>query len=179
MIGIVNRYFYILLCKVPVFCRIHILRTVRNEVPLPIDIIRGIVGCQRMCIRYLSKTLVHDVQIVVKNILLVFLCVLLFFLFHNILDRKLNLKQLRLLLHLPIHVTTIQCAIPLVLVLLRNELQVQMLLRLVLVLVNRQNDKDIRMCEILNVLDLAHFERFNRLLGLEKFDFHFVRFKHN
>ena len=54
-----------------------------------------------------------------------------------------------------------------------------MLLGFVLVLIYCQHDKYVRMCEILNILYLAHFERFHRLIWIEKLHFHLVYFQHN
>ena len=54
-----------------------------------------------------------------------------------------------------------------------------MLLWFVFILIYCQHDKYVRMCEILNILDFAHFKRFHRLIWIEELHFHLVYFQHN
>lgn len=102
-----------------------------------------------------------------------------FLFFHNIFHRKLNLKQFFLLIHFPTHKTTIQRPIPLILILLRSKLQIQMLLWLGLILNYRQHNKNIRMRKILNILNFRNLKTFRRLILPQRLHSHLVKFENH
>lgn len=138
-----------------------------------IEGMRDSVGSGRPAVP-LPEDLVNDSKVVIEIIELILFFMLLLLFFHNILDGELDFEKFLFFCHFAAHETTVKGAVPLVLVFLGWEFEVQLLFGFGFVFIDGECDEDVGMGVVFHVLDFGHLDDFRGLLWVEILEFELV-----